>query len=100
MNESKVPLAAWFLCLLIAAFCGGLAYLAIFERAISVTARAGVASYEGSSAVVFGFILLGLAFGSLAPLARGNRFRNLIWFGFVVTWTLCVGAYVTLGQAN
>ena len=59
---------------------GGLGYLAIFERAISVTSRTGVASYEGSSAVIFGVILLGLAFASLAALARASRFRNLIWF--------------------
>ena len=95
MNESKVPFAAWFLCLVIATVCGGLAYLAIFERSISVPGKGGVVSYEGFSAVVFGFILLGLALGSLAVPASASRFRNLIWVGFVVIWTLCVLGYVT-----
>jgi hypothetical protein len=95
VDETKVPLAGWFICLLIAAACGGLACLAIFERALSLTGKSGIVSYEGSSAVVLGFILLGLSFASVGVPARSSRFRNVIWAGLGVIWTLCVIAYVT-----
>jgi hypothetical protein len=96
MRANRLPFIARCVGLLLAAVFGSLAYLAIAERHILVTTRTGSSQADGAAAVVHGFIYLGAAVVSLAALAAGSRFRNLIWLGCGVAWLACVGVYAAL----
>lgn len=94
MAKHPLPFVGWFLGLAFAATFGSLAYIGIFERAVSTVTKTGISYSEGPTAVLLGFFYLAVAIGALGIFGTVSRFRNLIWLGLGLSWLACVLTYV------
>jgi len=92
-DGNRLMPAEWVASLLWVAFWGVLAYLAIFERSLSLASRLGVSHAEGTTAVVLGFLLLGAALFGFVWLLRFHPLRRLLRLLLLVAWLLSMLLY-------
>lgn len=95
-RQSRLPgydVTPWFLALLQSCIFGGLSYLALSERVITLGGRHGGHFYEGLAAVWVGFALLaGAMLVLLKPIRRSRLFFPVGMF-FVAAWVAVVVWY-------
>ena len=92
----KLPPIEWFLCIVWMLVWGSLAYIAFTERSLTLGGgKAGLGSghFEGTTAVVAGFVALGAAAGGLCWLLRVSRYRRLLRLALVIAWLASIAAY-------
>lgn len=81
----------WVVSLAWAIFWGALGYVAIVKRDITLGGRS-ITHYEGISAVIAGFVMIGVALLGISWLFRLSPFRRHAQFLLCMAWT--VGATV------
>jgi hypothetical protein len=82
--------AGWVVSFATMGFLGSVSYLALKERTITLGGRNGSSFFEGSSAVVVGFLLLAGALLPIVQLARRTRFAKAVTLVAASVWLATV----------
>jgi hypothetical protein len=85
----------WMGCTLWALFWSVLAYIAISEKSISLGGRFGINHNEGLSAVILGFLMLGVSLIGLSWLLRLHPFKRLLKLFLFLGWLCSAILYFT-----
>lgn len=89
--------AGWIVSLATMGFLGSVSYLALKERTIALGGRNGASFFEGSTAVVVGFLLLAGALLPVVQLAGHTRFAKAVALMVAWVWLATVVLYLAAG---